>query len=217
MAENDEDALDLQPGLQRLTASADGATVGLVVCRRCGQQSNRGEFRCWHCQSYIKGCAPQLVHGLRRRASLDLPAEVREALDEKRAAIASDLGGEDTLSQLQRDVLDRYLDLDGLAAFQAAELSRNGMVTAKGHARALFSAFLQTTDRQVKLAQLLGLERRERQVDSIADYLDRLSHEAGQARPVDAGEAIVEPPDREVLHPAEPATTAADGLNEQET
>jgi hypothetical protein len=75
------------------------------------------------------------------------------------------------LSQLQRDVLERYTNLDALASFQAGELARGGMLTASGKTRALFSAFLATVDKQVKLAQLLGLERREKAVPSMAEYL----------------------------------------------
>lgn len=116
----------------------------------------------------------QLVHGLRSHQGLALPEELREALEARRRAIVSDLGGEDGLTQTRRDLLARYLDLVALADWQAAELARGGLMTAKGRARALFSAFLSTTDRQVKLAQLLGLERRERHIESLSDYLDAL-------------------------------------------
>lgn len=219
MAENNVTEPDVQRGVQRDTANVGIVPAGLVVCRKCGQVNTRGEDRCLRCKSYVKGSAVQLVHGLRRRPGLELPEEVREAIAEKRQAIAADLGGEAALSQLQRDVLDRYLDLDGLASFQAAELARHGMTTSKGRARALFSAFLQTTDRQVRLAQLLGLERRERAVPSLSDYLDELNvrEEQGTTRTCATGEAVEDAPDREMVHAAEPLTEAAGGPSEEES
>jgi len=44
-------------------------------------------------------------------------------------------------------------------------------VTNKGKARALLAAYLQLVDRELRLAQALGLERRARRVQSAGDII----------------------------------------------
>ena len=132
----------------------------------------------------------------------------------KRAQIEVDLGGREALSELTRDLVNRYIVFEGIWQFQAEDTLKHGAKTLRGRISAGFQALLQTTDRLIKIGQLLGLERRERQVDSMADYLDRLAHEAARTRQDGSGEAIDVAHDREVLHPADPATVAADGLTE---
>ncbi len=232
---------DLQPGLQPTAPSVPIRTSRLTVCRRCLAENAPGEQSCRKCGAFLPGNATRLVHGGRRRRVLELPDEVREAIELKRRLIADDLGGEASLSQLQRDLLERYLSLDALAAFQAAELSRGGMLTAHGRTRALFSAFLATCDKQVKLASLLGFERREKRAPTMAEYLEQLeareatgrreeearvdayleqldAHESARSSPGGAraphGEDAAAPPDRELLT-SQDATDEAPGAPDE--
>jgi len=46
-----------------------------------------------------------------------------------------------------------------------------GPITTKGKARALYGAYLGALDREVKLAQVIGLERRPKPVASPLDYI----------------------------------------------
>ena len=46
-----------------------------------------------------------------------------------------------------------------------------GVVTTKGKARALYTAYLSALDRETKLAGLIGLERRSKHVASVGDIM----------------------------------------------
>ena len=115
-----------------------------------------------------------LQHGGRsiQVASSPLPGQavVRNTLAEKRAAILVDLGGEAACSQLQLDLVDRYLELDTVAAWLGGHLVAEGPLTAKGRSRAALSAYVTTVDRVQRIASTLGLARRQKQV-SLDRYL----------------------------------------------
>ena len=46
-----------------------------------------------------------------------------------------------------------------------------GPITTKGKARALYSAYLGALDRETRLALALGMDRRARQVPSLAEVM----------------------------------------------
>jgi hypothetical protein len=106
-----------------------------------------------------------------RVASAELPeqADVRASLAAWRAEIEADMGGPDALTRLQRDTIDAYLRTATIASFLAERLIARGPLTPRGRAAAALAAFLSVTDRQHRLANALGLERRARQVGTLAD------------------------------------------------
>ena len=110
-----------------------------------------------------------MVHGGRSRqvrtAALPTQADVRATLAAKRAAIASDLGGEGNLTQLQRDLIDRYVEVDTVADYLAGTLVATGALTPRGRSRAALTAYLQVLDRQHRLASALGLRRQAKDLD----------------------------------------------------
>ena len=68
---------------------------------------------------------------------------------------------------IKRSMADAFVELDCVRAYLGTRLEREGPLTGKGRTRALMSAYLSVIDRQVRLAQLLGLEPRERYVDPL--------------------------------------------------
>lgn len=113
-----------------------------------------------------------LTHGGRsrqvREAQLPGQVEVRVQRADKRAAILADLGGESQVSQLQQDLIDRYVELDTVAAWLGGHLVAHGPLTAKGRHRAALSAYVSVVDRVHRLATALGLARRPRPVRDLA-------------------------------------------------
>lgn len=91
-------------------------------------------------------------------------------LAKKREAIVSDLGGESALSQLQLDLVERYLELDTVASWLGGNLMADGPLTAKGRSRAALSAYLTVVDRLHRVSAALGLTRRKRPV-TLDKYL----------------------------------------------
>ena len=75
------------------------------------------------------------------------------------------------LSQLQRDLVDRYLELDTVATWLGGNLIAEGPLTAKGRTRAALSAYVKVVDRVHRLSTALGLERHQRRVPSLSEVL----------------------------------------------
>ena len=98
-----------------------------------------------------------------------------------RASLLTDLGGEDTLSQLQIDLVDRYLELDVIATWLGGNLLAEGPLTAKGRSRAALSAYLTVLDRVQRVSSALALARRPRAV-SLNQYLTDTYEDAGSSR-----------------------------------
>ena len=123
---------------------------------------------------FAAGNVAAMVHGGRSRqvrtAALPIQADVRATLASKRAAIASDLGGEGNLTQLQQDLINRYVETDAVADYLAGTLVTAGALTPRGRSRAALTAYLQVLDRQHRLAVALGLERRAKAVATPHEY-----------------------------------------------
>ena len=81
-----------------------------------------------------------------------------------RAELRDDLGD---VGVIKASAADRFVELDAIANYLSGRLQVEGPLTAKGRTRALLSAYLSVVDRQVKLAQLLGVERRAKPVDPL--------------------------------------------------
>ena len=115
-----------------------------------------------------------LKHGVHSRpvrdAELPEHTAMRAQLADKRAAILEDLGGDSQVSQLQHDLIDRYLELDSVASRLGGNLLAAGPLTAKGRTRAALSAYVTVVDRVHRIATALGLGRRQKQA-SLNDYL----------------------------------------------
>ena len=113
---------------------------------------------------FINNNTCALKHGGRSERLMErLQEEARAELAERRRAISEDLG--EALSTIQADLLERYLVAVALMGWMEDRLLAEGVITAKGKRRALYSAYAAQLDRVTRLAQVLGLERRARSVD----------------------------------------------------
>jgi hypothetical protein len=125
--------------------------------------------------TFAPGNATALRHGLysrqMREALLPEQAEARAAIAEQRRAIEDDLGGNEALSALTRDLIGRYVELRLVADFLGHQLATVGPLTGKGRQRAALTAYLAVIDRLNRLALSLGLERKAKRVDTIADIV----------------------------------------------
>lgn len=136
-----------------VTPSGDIGTNGAVD----GRDPETGQF--------LPGNTAALKHGgrstaLRRR----IEEEASEALAERRQAILEDLGGEEQLSTIASDTVERYVVGEALLNWMESNLLAEGVITAKGKRRAMHAAYLQQLDRVARLGALLGLEREPRSV-----------------------------------------------------
>ncbi|MBM4194952.1 MAG: hypothetical protein FJ202_11310 [Gemmatimonadetes bacterium] len=86
--------------------------------------------------------------------------------------VRTDLAADDGAAETLLGLIDGYAEA---RLFRTSMFIRlvdlGGPITTKGKARALYRAYLGALDREMKLAQTLGLERRSRQVNSPSEAL----------------------------------------------
>jgi hypothetical protein len=110
-------------------------------------------------------------------ATAELPeqSEVRAILAEREAAIVTDLGGREALSTMQVDLVRDYQTLHCIASYLESRIVREGPITAKGRTRAAVAVLLSIVDRKMRVAQLLGITRAARPVESLAEAIARVT------------------------------------------
>ncbi|MBA3887603.1 MAG: hypothetical protein H0X67_18005 [Acidobacteria bacterium] len=149
---------------------------------------NAGQFRAGE-------PGPRLRFGHRSKlvAAGQLPeqAEALAALAETHAAIVNELGGPQAISTVRRDLITRYLQTSLIADYLSEHILAHGVMTTKGRTRAAVNTFLLVTDRQLRLAVAIGLERREKPTETFEGYLTRTAR-ASQATVGEANTAAAE-------------------------
>ena len=102
----------------------------------------------------------------------------RELKERTGAALAVDESTPETLLGF----LDAYAEVRLLRQGQFVRLARSGgPTTTKDKTKALYAAYLSALDREMRLAQLLGLERKAPPVQSLADVLAAHEEQHGEA------------------------------------
>jgi len=89
---------------------------------------------------------------------------------EQITAIRADLG--DDISTLKGHTIEQLGTVLVILRFLSESLMAEGPLTAKGRQRAAGSAYNQMLDRYLRIVQLLGLERRQRQVPNPVDWAE---------------------------------------------
>lgn len=110
---------------------------------------------------FAAGNVLSLKHGGRR--SLDRP-EALIAIAGKREELVAHLGD---ASVIQQDLVTDYARTDVLIESVAANIEVGGIFTAKGKTRAAVSLLLSLMDRRLRLATTLGIEPKQRRVETI--------------------------------------------------
>ena len=103
--------------------------------------------------------------------------EVAAAKRELAERVLTDLGADDgAAAETLLGVADGYAETRILRhALFLRLVELGGPVTTKGKARALFSSYLSALDRETRLAQVLGLERKAKAI-TLADAINDRQH-----------------------------------------
>lgn len=116
---------------------------------------------------FVPGTLAAMTTGARSGALWAALAPAKRELLEK---VKADLGSEGAETAL--GLYDAYTEARLLRTSMFERLvDLGGPVTSKGAARALYTAYLSALDREIKLAQAIGLERKARKVPSVSELL----------------------------------------------
>lgn len=132
-------------------------------------------------------------HGVRAfqlRGEAALEADQRAALEAFRAGLVADQGGCSELTTIGAGYVRRLCDVEAICALMAADLAARGILTQRGRVRSTYAAFLQVIDRWDRLAQRLGIGRRERRIPSLAEYLAQRAAIADDDRGMPATQVV---------------------------
>ena len=111
-----------------------------------------------------------LRHGLRRyQENGTLPADVAAYIDEFREQLIADQGGEGELTAVRAGMIEKLVELEVGSRLLMAEVIRRKIDSKPG--KAAYGMLLGTLDRWHRFAVSLGVERRTRQVRSIAEVM----------------------------------------------
>ena len=135
-------------------------------CGRCGNVIEAG----WRCKCGSVGPRNQLARKGGFRA-VHHPPDLRMTADELMAGIVSDLGGEPEMSTLERSYARKLADIEVTIRLATADIARAGLLTPGGRVRDSYGALLAGIDRFDRLAMRLGLKRRSRDVQDLAQHL----------------------------------------------
>ena len=100
---------------------------------------------------------------------------VEPAIQAVEASVFTQLGlTPETVPETQRGIVEALAEIRVFRRSMRIRLTEGptaGPITAKGKTRALYTAYLGAVDREMKLAQLLGLERRSKPITNPRDYI----------------------------------------------
>ena len=160
----DAEALDVRTAdTSTPLGQPDVPTLDFAALRASGRDPASGRW--------IAGCMPRVRTGSRTDRLLEVP-ELALAHRERTDALVTDLGGIAGLSVSAAALVAELARLQLVTESLGADVLRHGVLTGRGRTRAAVSIYLQVLDRQQKLAQLLGLERRAKPTaQRIEDYI----------------------------------------------
>jgi len=121
---------------------------------------------------FVSGNQAARTHGLRSRR---LPEDLREDIETYRASVIAAQGGLDELERepIRAGLVRSFVNSEIAERLTMAAIVRAGGVESRSGQR-LFDRMLSAIDRKLRLAQTLGLGRRERSI-SLGDYLQQES------------------------------------------
>jgi hypothetical protein len=130
---------------------------------------------------FAAGNTAALVHGGRSRQASALQAPLREEI---RRQVMQDLGDDEVaLPTTLLRLVDRFAETSLLCDSYIQWLEeQGGPIGTRGRQRAAVGGYLAALDRQMKLAQMIGLERRAKDINTLtaSEYLARQRHREGR-------------------------------------
>ena len=122
----------------------------------------------------------------------EVPADLRQSIDDFRAGLIADQGGATALTTLELAYILRLTEIEVCCRLLQNDLVNRGLHTQKGRVRSSYEKYLATLDRWDRLAQRVGVDRRAKQIPSLQDYLEQRTT---QAEPSAAGDQDEQQPD----------------------
>ena len=140
-----------------------------VRCSRCGSDV-APTSNCKQCGAFLPRNEANLRHGLRRyQTNGTLPADVAAHIDEFREQLIADQGGDEAMTAIRLGLVEKLVELEVGSRLLMAEVVRRKIDSRPG--KAAYGLLLGTLDRWHRFAVSLGVERRTRQVPSIAEVM----------------------------------------------
>ena len=166
------------------------------VCAHCGVVVPPGSGQCPQCGRWQPSNVASLKTGaFSKQVARGLGPSERADIDTRREQILADLGGRESLSQLSVDTAEKAVTVHALLTHVGAKLVHDGLFGERGRARPALGAYCQLLDRWVRLATLLGLNRRQKVVQSLDQFVDQCRRPVADDEP----EALAVPVDAPVV------------------
>lgn len=127
-------------------------------------RDNTGRFT-----SQNKSAETHGLHAFQTRG--EAPLDVLDQVERFRRALIADQGGPDELSTVRNGYVQHLSGAHGCLLLLATDLQTRGLFTQRGRVRSTFLVYLQTLDRWDRLAQRLGMSRRQRPVPDLESFL----------------------------------------------
>lgn len=107
------------------------------------------------------------VRAFEEHGEAALPQELRDDVAVFRSGVETDQGGESELTTIGAGYVRRLSEVEAIVRLLGADLQQRGLFTKRGRVRSTYNAFLLAVDRWDRLAQRLGLERKQRPIDPL--------------------------------------------------
>jgi hypothetical protein len=170
-------------GFATQRSSADAAPVqppspsdGGVVCPQCGALNPAGAKVCKanpKCGSFLPANQAARTTGIYARSQ---PSDIHQHAEAFTAGVISDLGGASELTTLENSYVRKLGDIDVTIRLLTHDIATNGLLTPGGRVRDVYDKLLSGLAAFDRYAQRVGLERRSKRVQSVADII--AEHEA---------------------------------------
>lgn len=144
---------------------SDSQRVGDVICARCQTLNRADDQLCSRCKSFLPKNQLQREHGIYSR--LPPPADLREKVDDLRAGVISDRGGDSELSTLERSYVEKLGDIDVTIRLLTHDIAVHGLLTKSGGVRGVYDKLLAGLAAFDRYAQRIGVERRAKVVHPL--------------------------------------------------
>jgi hypothetical protein len=119
---------------------------------------------------FLRGNQEARTTGVYARAEHQ-PIELRQNAEELTKGIVGDLGGLEELTTLERAYIQNLADVTTTMRLLVNDLTTRGMFTPAGNPRRSYELYLSAVDRFDRLGQRIGLKRRARRVNGLAELL----------------------------------------------
>ena len=150
---------------------SEPSPVGSVICARCQTSNPTDAELCSRCKSFLPANQLQRTHGIYSKTPP--PADLREKVDELRAGVIADRGGESELSALELSYVEKLGDIDVTIRLLTHDIAVNGLLTKSGGVRGVYDKLLAGLAAFDRYAQRVGLERRAKRVPSLSEIMNQ--------------------------------------------